>query len=93
MNSFENSNKHTDVLTEQQTELLPKEDKARKPCVFYFNKCFVNADLVADARGNLAQVSNQIKMEEEDFVEEFNPWNRDAQFLERMLENHDSVQT
>lgn len=33
MNSFENSKQHTDVLideegTEQQTELLPKEDKA-----------------------------------------------------------------
>lgn len=38
-------------------------------------------------------MSTQIKMKEEDFVEEFNPWNRDAQLLERMLESHDSMQT
>jgi len=44
----------------------------------------VSAGLVADARGNLAQMSSQIKMKQEDFVEEFNPWNRDANFQERM---------
>jgi len=60
---------------------------------FYFNKCFMNAGFVADSRGNLAHMSNQIKMKEEEFVEEFNPWNRDAQLLERMLESHDLVQT
>jgi len=38
-------------------------------------------------------MSSQIKMKEEYSVEEFNPWNRDAQLLERMLESHDSVQT
>ena len=53
MNFVENSKKHTYVLTEvketkQQTELLPKENKALKPYVFYFNKCFANAGLVAD---------------------------------------------
>ena len=53
----------------------------------------MNAGLVVDVGGNLAQMSSQIKMKEEDFVEEFNPWNRDAQSLERMLESHDSVQT
>lgn len=42
MSSFENSTQHTNVLTgekkiEQQTELLPKEDKAHKSYVFYFN--------------------------------------------------------
>ena len=73
--------------TVQQTELLLKEDKALKPCSFDFNKCFVNAGLVADAGGNLAQMSSQIKMKEEDSVEEFNPWNIDAQLLERMLES------
>jgi hypothetical protein len=31
-------------------------------------------------------------MKEEDSVEEFNPWNRDVQLLERMLESHDSMQ-
>lgn len=55
--------------------------------------CFVSAGLVADVGGNLAQMSSQIKIKEEDSMEEFNPWNRDAQLLERMLEIHDSVQT
>jgi len=59
MNSFENSEQLTDVLTEeketvQQIELLPKENKAQQPCVFYFNKCVVNAGFVADAEGDLA---------------------------------------
>ena len=97
MNSFENLNQHTDVLieeekSEQHTEVLPKEEEAQKPYDFYFNNCFVSAGLVAYAGGNLAQMSNQIKMKEEDYVEEFNPWNIDAQLLERMLESHDSVQ-
>jgi len=30
-------------------------------------------------------------MEEEDSMEEFNPWNRDVQLLERMLDGHDST--
>jgi len=71
---------------------LPKENKALKPCVFYFNKCFVNAHLVVDARGNLAQMSSQIKMKEEDSMEKFNPWNRKVQLLERMLESQNSMQ-
>jgi len=59
MNSFDSSNKHTNVLIEeketvQQTELLPKENKAQKPCFFNFNKCFVSAGFVANARGDLA---------------------------------------
>jgi len=37
-------------------------------------------------------MSNQIKMKEENFVEVFNPWNRDVQLLERMLDNQDSIQ-
>ena len=53
----------------------------------------MSAGLVVEAGGNLAQMSSQIKMKEEDYVEEFNPWNRDTQLLERMLESHDSVQT
>ena len=31
-------------------------------------------------------------MEEEDFVEVFNPWNKEVQWLERMLKSHDSTQ-
>ena len=94
MNSFENSNQHTGVLieeekTKQQTELLPKEEKTQKPYVFYFKNCFVSAGLVADAGGILAQMSSQIKMKEEDSMEEFNPWNKDVQLLERMLESQD----
>lgn len=74
MNSFENSNQQTDMLTEeekieQQTELLPKENEAQKPYVFNFDKCFVKAGLVADAGENLTQMRSQIKMKEEDFVE------------------------
>ena len=61
----------------QQTKLLPKEDKAQKPYVFYFNKCFMSASFVADVGGDLAHMKNQIKMREEDYVEEFNPWNKD----------------
>lgn len=96
MNSTENSNMHIDVLieeekTEQQVELFPKKEKAQKPYVFYFNNFFVSATLVADAGGILAQMRSQIKMEEEDSMEEFNPWNRGVQLLERMLDNHDSM--
>jgi len=53
MNSFENSNKHTDVLTEveeleYQAKLLPKEEKAQKPYDFYFSNCFMITGFVAD---------------------------------------------
>ena len=97
VNSVENSNQHTDMLTEekeieQRTELLPKEDKAHKPYDFYFYNCLVSASLVADVGENLAQMSSQIKMKEEDYVEVFNPWNRDVKLLERMLESQDSIQ-
>ena len=69
MNSAENSNQHIDVLIEeekieQQAKLLPKGDKAQKPYDFYFNKCFMSTGLVAYARGNLAQMRSQTKMEE-----------------------------
>ncbi len=98
MNSIENSNQHTDVLTEekekteQQTKLLPKGNKAQQPYVFYFNKCFECAGFVADVGGDLVQVNNQIKIREEDnSVEEINPWNGEINLLERMLNNHDLI--
>ena len=96
MNPFESSNQHTDVLTEeketeQQTELLPKEDKAQNPYVFYFNKCFVSAGLVADAGRDLVQMGSLTKKEEDDSIEEFNPWNKDVELLEKMLNNHHSI--
>lgn len=98
MSSFENSTQHVDVFIEKKeiekkTELFPKEDKAQNPYVFYFNKCFVSAGFVVDAEGNLAPMRSQIKMKEEYSVEEFNPWNIDTKFLERMLKSHYSMQT
>jgi len=53
--------------------VLPKEEEALRPYDFYFNNFFMSVGLVADAGENLAQMSSQIKMEEEDFVEKFNP--------------------
>lgn len=75
----------------QQTELLPKEDKAQQPYVFYFNKCFVNAGFVAIAGADLAQISSQIKVKEEEFMEEINPWNREVNLLVKELNSHDSI--
>ena len=72
--------------------MLPKEEEALRPYVFHFNNCFVSAGFVADARENLAQMSSQIEMEEEDFMENFNPWIRDVQLVERMLDSQDSMQ-
>jgi len=96
MNSFESSNQHTDVLTEeketvQKTELLPKENKAQQPCVFNFNKCFVSVGFVANAGGDLAQMSSQMKMKEENSIEESNPCNKNVKLLERVLDSHDSI--
>lgn len=59
MNSFENSNRQTDMLieeekTKQHTDVLPKEEEALRPYVFYFNNYFARAGIVADAGGNLA---------------------------------------
>ena len=63
MNSFENLNQHTDVLiedekSEQHTDVFPKEEEAPRPYDFYFNNCFMITGLVADAGGNLAQMSS-----------------------------------
>lgn len=82
-NSLKRKKQHIDVLTEEketelETELLPKEDKEH---VFDLNMCFVSVGLVADAGGNLAQMSNQIKMKEEGSMEKFNPWNKDIMLL------------
>jgi len=55
MNFAKNLNQHADMLTEekekteQQIELLPKEDNAQQPYVFNFNKCFVSAGDVEDS--------------------------------------------
>jgi len=36
-------------------------------------------------------VNNQVKIKEEDFMEEFNPWNREVNLLEKVLNSHDSI--
>lgn len=72
--------------SEQHTDVLPKEEKAQKPYVFYFNNWLVSVGLVADAGRTLAQMSSQVKMEEKDSMEKFNPWNRDVKLLEIILE-------
>jgi len=71
--------------------MLPKKEEAPRPHVFNFNKFFMNACFVANAGGDLAQMSSQVKMKEEDFKEEFNPWNKDVKLLEKMLNSHDSI--
>ena len=49
----------------------------------------MNADFVAIAGGDLAQLNNQIKVKEENSMEEFNPWNREVNLLEKVLNNHE----
>ena len=95
-NSFESSNQHTDVLTEeeetvQETKVLPMENKAQKPYIFNFNKFFECAGFVVGAEGDLAKVNSQIKVKEENSMEELNPWNREVNFLERVLNSHDPI--
>ena len=58
-NYLKRLNQHTDVLieeeiSEQQTEMLPKEKEVLRPYDFYFNNCFVSADFVANAGETLA---------------------------------------
>ena len=36
-------------------------------------------------------MNNQIKVKEENSMEELNPWNREVNLLERMLNNHDLI--
>ena len=95
-NSFGKENQHTDVLIEeeiarQHTEMLAKEEKALRHYDFCFNKCFVNAGVVAGARKHLTQLSSQMK-KEENYVETSNPWNEKVMLLERMLNSQNSVQ-
>lgn len=96
-NSLKRLNHHTHVLieeetSEQHTEMFPKEEEAWRPYVFNFNNCFVSVGFVVDAGENLSQMSIQVKVEDKDYVEVFNPWNKDIMLLERMLENQDFMQ-
>ena len=97
-NSSENSlgkvNQHTDVLivkenSRKHTKLLVEERNALRPYDFCFNNHFKNADFV-DAKENLTPLGNQIK-EEENSVEDFNPWNEEIGLLEIMLNKQDSI--
>ena len=95
-NSLENLDQHIDVLIEkegisgQHTEMLAEERKALRPYDFCFNNCFMNANFV-DAEEKLTPLDYQIK-EEENFVEDFNPWNEEIGLLKIMLNNQDSIQ-
>ena len=72
--------------------MLPEEKEALRPYVFYSNNYFVSAGFIADAGVTLAQMNNQVKKEEENSVEIFNPWNKEIKLLEIMLKNQDSIQ-
>lgn len=61
------------------------------PYDFCFNKCFLNAGVVAGAEEHLNQLSCQMK-EEENSVEISNPWDEDVMLLEMMLNSQDSVE-
>lgn len=89
-------NQHTDVLieeeiAEQHTEVLAEERKELRPYGFCFNSCFMNAGFIAGVGENLTQLSSQIQEEEENSVELFNPWNKEVELLEIMLNNQNSV--
>ena len=84
---MENLNQHTDVLmeeeiSEQHTEMFPKEKEALRPYVFDFTNCFVSTGFIANAGENLTQVNSQVKEKEEISVEICNPWNQEIRFLE-----------
>lgn len=51
----------------------------------------MKAGFVAITGGDLAQVSSRVKIKEEDFMEEFNPWNKDVKLLEKMLNSNDLI--
>jgi len=95
-NSLESLDQHTDVLiveenSEQHTKVLAEGSKALMPYDFYFNKCFVNAGIVAGAEEHLTQLSSQMK-EDENSMEISNPWDEEVMLLERMLNDQNSVQ-
>lgn len=94
-NSLGRENQHTNVLierknSEQHIEVLEEGSKELMPYDFYFNKCFVNAGIVAGAEEHLTQLSSQME-EEENSMEISNPWHEDVMLLERMLNDHNSV--
>lgn len=66
--------------------------KALRPYDFYFNKCFVNACIIAGAEEHLNQLSSQMKEKNENSVEISNPWDEDIMLLELMLNDRNSMQ-
>jgi len=62
---MEDLNQHTDVLmekeiSEQHTEMFPKEKEALRPYVFYFNNCFVSTGFIAYAGGDLLNIEIEL---------------------------------
>ena len=87
-NSLESLDQHTDVLIEEEivekhTEMLAEEEKALRPYEFCINNFLVNVGVVDDGE-NLTPLDSQRK-EEENFVEDFNPWNEENGLLDIML--------
>ena len=82
-------NQHSDVLMGkkrilgQHIEVLTEQRKARRPCEFDSNNCFVNADS-ADAEGELTAWGSQLK-EKDNSVEDIKPWNGEIELVESML--------
>lgn len=95
-NSLESLDQHTDVLiekernSEQHTEVLAEEGKVLRHYNFCFNNCFMNADFVDDGE-NLTPLESQIE-EEENSMENLNPWDEEIRLLEITLNKQDSIQ-
>ena len=52
----------------------------------------MNSGVVAGAGEHLTQLSSQMKEEEENSMDIFNPWNEEIMLLEIMLNDQNSVQ-
>ena len=52
----------------------------------------MNAGFVVGAGENLTQLDSQMKEEEENSVDIFNPWNEEVELLEIMLNNQNCVE-
>lgn len=65
--------------------------KELRPCDFYFNKCFMNAGVIAGIEEHLTQLSSQLK-EDKNSMEISDPWEEEVMLLERILNSQNSVQ-
>ena len=72
--------------------MLAEGSKALRPYDFCFNKCFVNAGVIARNEEHLTQLSSQMKEKDENYVEISNPWDEEVMLLEMMLNDRHLVQ-